>query len=120
MPRSVVSLFLCCTVLLLGIHLAAADYTDDVIAGLADQRSQEANWRRKGVRPKKGEKSLSDMLFSGMGNDMKEIAQGCIDSGCRDITCCHRSRSIEFKKNPLVMKILKEQWDELHSRKDEL
>lgn len=118
--QKALALLLLCTVLLTCIYSASADYTDEVIAGIAEQRRQEELWRRRGIRPKPDGRNVTAELLTGMGEEMKKYAENCRASGCHDIACCYRRQQVEFQKNPLVMRILKEQWIKLTAPKDEL
>jgi len=118
--RKALALLLLCTVLLACIYSASADYLDEFVTDVAEQKRQHEQWQRRRIRPKTDGRNATAELLAGLGDELKGYAENCRASGCRDVACCYRRQSVEFQKNPLVMQILKEQWIKLVAPKDEL
>ena len=92
-----------------------------MLAGVEREKHEQEQFRRSGTRPKGPRQNLTDVLYKGMGEEMRGIAEGCRAAGCRDFVCCTHRRSLEFKENPLVMQVLKDEWNKMMAgRKDEL
>lgn len=62
------------------------------------------------------ESGLTSVVITAMKKDLREVAELCRDKrGCSDFACCSRTVSDDAKGNPLIMKLLREQWDDLYS-----